>query len=420
MRMMILPGALLVLAGVAACGDPGATPQSIAEVTDSAGVRIVTSDPGDAVYAAVAEQAALSIGLLDGPPELLFGRIASVARDERGNLIVADRQANEIRVFDAEGAHLRTLGREGEGPGEFQGLNGAWPVPGGGIVATDNDLDRITHFDPDGARAGTARFAGLEEDEISFTSITPTGLGGPGMLLSLATLTSMPSLTSTSGTMEEVMEEMFAGQSPVSYVRHRLDGTMVDTLAPGREPTAAISLSGSGTGGVMRITPLPFSPQSAAAGSAHGLVVTGGVRYEIRVFDAEGSLRMAARLAEEPPVRTDEHLRAYATGSGRSERDDEEIRQRLERYREMSLPESLPGYTDVLIADTGELWALRYRLPGVSIARWDVFADDGAYLGRVDVPASLQPEEVSRGQILGIATDDLGVQRVEIRDLVVG
>ena len=108
------PMALAAMAlAPAACGESGTTPASSEQVTDSAGVRIVTSDPGDAVYAALATEPVLSVGLLEGPPELLFGRIVSVALDGPGNLVVADRQASEIRIFDARGAHLRTLGGEG-------------------------------------------------------------------------------------------------------------------------------------------------------------------------------------------------------------------------------------------------------------------------------------------------------------------
>lgn len=51
------------------------------------------------------------------------------------------------------------------------------------------------------------------------------------------------------------------------------------------------------------------------------------------------------------------------------------------------------------------------------MARWDVFAADGFYLGRVDVPASFRIEEVGRGQALGVATDELGVERVQLYGL---
>lgn len=57
----------------------------------------------------------------------MFQRIVSVARGEEGNLVVADAGWGEIRVFDSGGEHVRTIGREGEGPGEFQSLSGAWP-----------------------------------------------------------------------------------------------------------------------------------------------------------------------------------------------------------------------------------------------------------------------------------------------------
>ena len=47
----------------------------------------------------------------------------------------------------------------------------------------------------------------------------------------------------------------------------------------------------------------------------------------------------------------------------------------------------------------------------------DVFHPDGRYLGRVDVPASFQVHAVNNGQLLGVHEDELGVQRVQIRDL---
>ena len=419
-RVAIRNGRMLLAAmtlPLAACGDSGTPPQPTASVTDSAGVRLVTSDPADAVYAELAEAPALSVGLLDGPPELLFGRIASVARDEDGNLVVADGQANEIRIFDPRGTHLRTLGGEGEGPGEFERLGGAWPVAGGGIVAIDSNLERVTRFDPDGATEGTATFAGQLIDEAGFTDIDVIGLGGSATVLSKATLTRVPSLASGRGTMETVMEEMFSGEAPISYVRHRFDGTLVDSLAAGRDAATSLSMSGSGGGWQMSIRFVPFSPESAATGSAHGVVVAGGVQYEISVFDPEGALRMRARLTEVPPAVTDDHLRAYATSSGTRERDEADIRASIERYREMPLPESLPGYTDVVIADTGEIWARRYSVRGAAMVRWDVFAADGGHLGRVEVPGSFRIEEVGRGQALGIATDDLGVERAQLREL---
>ncbi|MYA63487.1 MAG: hypothetical protein F4Y21_02315, partial [Gemmatimonadetes bacterium] len=70
MRRTVVVG--VAIAMVACSESPEATPAGV-EITDSAGTRIVASPPRDAVYAELAAEPALSIGLLDGPEELLFG-----------------------------------------------------------------------------------------------------------------------------------------------------------------------------------------------------------------------------------------------------------------------------------------------------------------------------------------------------------
>lgn len=406
-----------VLVGVAiatvACGEsPETTPAGV-EMTDSAGARIVTSPPREAVFADLAAEPALSIGLLDGPEELLFGDIESVARDAAGNLIVADDQALEIRVFTPDGGYLRSLGREGEAPGEFLTLRGAWPLADGSMLALDTRLNRITRFGAEGTTVGTANLSSPDD-----LIVLPIGPGGAAAVLSIATSFGVPSSGSLAGSLEDVMENMFArDRERVFFLRHGLDGILLDTLAEGINPPLAVSSTGSGTDMRVQMEQVPFAPRPIAAGSARGVAFTNGATYEVRAFDEAGGLRLIARLDEAPPDRTDEHLETWVRNPGGRQRDEARVRERLERYRSVELPESLPAYTLVLFADTGDLWAQRYRMRGEPMDRWDVFAADGVHLGRVDVPASFRIEEVSRGQVVGIATDELGVERVEVRDL---
>ena len=93
------------------------------------------------------------------------------------------------------------------------------------------------------------------------------------------------------------------------------------------------------------------------------------------------------------------------------------VRERTDQYKSLPLLERLPGYVRLLFADTGELWALRYRLPGAPVRRCDVFGVDGRHLGTVDVPASLRLHGISHGQLFGVTRDELDVQYVEVRDL---
>ena len=412
MRKVLCGCAILVVGG---CGGEDSSGVPEVQVTDSAGVTIVTSPPGDAVHAALALEPSLTIGVLEGPEELLFDGIVSIVRDGDGNFIVADNGTGEIRVFDTEGRHLRTFGGRGEGPGEFQLLVGAWLLPDGSVVAADRRLQRITRFDAQGTLLGAGTLTGVESMDI----LTPVGLAGSETFLSRLRPLTVPSISSLEDAVGGV-EEAFGGDEapPEYFVRYRLDGTLVDTLAghPGR--MMSVSTSGSGTNVSLNLLRVPFSAEPAASGSNRGVVITGGTRYEVGVYDDSGALSRIVRLAEVPTPRADEHLEAYVRGSGNPFAQDEaSIRAMIAGYQDMPLPETLPAYTDLRTADTGELWARRYSQRGASHSRWDVFGPDGRFLGRVDVPSSFSIEEVGRGEVVGVSTDDLGVERVEVREL---
>lgn len=49
------------------------------------------------------------------PPEYLFGRIVGIATNTNGHIYVADQQTRNVRVFDSDGRHTRTIGRRGPG-----------------------------------------------------------------------------------------------------------------------------------------------------------------------------------------------------------------------------------------------------------------------------------------------------------------
>ena len=401
----------IALAAVVGCNEPDGPAGTGTQVTDSAGIGIVTSPPVDAIYARLAEEPALSVGELDGPEEYLFGHIASVARDGAGNLVVADSRAGEIRVFDARGRHLRTFGGMGEGPGEFQTLSGAWPVSDG-IVTVDRDQQRITRFGAEGSLVATARFTAIGEMGV-FTNM---GMAGSGMVLNQVGDMGMSSLDESS--LDDAAEALEDDGASVLFLRHGLDGELVDTLA--RRPGEKMLMKTSGSGDMLTVDLLrvPFSSRPTAEGSPRGAAVTGGGAYEVALFGATGELSRIARLDEAPPLRTVEHLEAHVRGSGNPFLQDEaSMRAMVEMYQDMPLPDRLPGYTELLFADTGEVWAQRFIPPGGETAHWDVFGADGLHLGRVEVSTSFQIQEVSRGQVVGIATDELGVERVEVRGL---
>ena len=66
-----------------------------------------------------------------------------------GDVFVAQWQDRTIQVIGETGEVIRTIGRSGEGPGEFMLLSAIW-LAGDTLVATDRQLMRVNSFATDG------------------------------------------------------------------------------------------------------------------------------------------------------------------------------------------------------------------------------------------------------------------------------
>ncbi|MCI0451765.1 MAG: 6-bladed beta-propeller [Candidatus Latescibacteria bacterium] len=67
----------------------------------------------------------------DDESEAVFGHITDVTADAEQRTYVLDGRMNRVAVFSPEGRFIRTIGQEGEGPGEFRQANGVVVFPGG-------------------------------------------------------------------------------------------------------------------------------------------------------------------------------------------------------------------------------------------------------------------------------------------------
>jgi hypothetical protein len=97
------------------------------------------------------------IGELDGPEEFLFDYISDVAVNSKGDIYVADRRLNEVRKFNKDGEHLLSLGRRGQGPGEFQSVNIVSVNSHDELISFDNRLGRISIFSDNGELIKTTK-----------------------------------------------------------------------------------------------------------------------------------------------------------------------------------------------------------------------------------------------------------------------
>ena len=125
------------------------------------------------------------IGSLDGPDAI--GQPQGVVRDSRGRLYLMQSPGSyEIVVFDSTGDFLRTIGNQGEGPGEFKRVTAMWVAPGDTLHVMDPGNRRHTVLAPDyslvrsqqlEARWFFNRVVFFEGGEIAVNANLPTSLG---------------------------------------------------------------------------------------------------------------------------------------------------------------------------------------------------------------------------------------------------
>ena len=92
----------------------------------------------------------LSIGEVEGDENYMFGDYVDFNTDEAGNFYVTDSYNKRILKYDPEGKYLLTIGREGQGPGEFRSLSVARFDKDNNLYVTDAGNRRISFFDKNG------------------------------------------------------------------------------------------------------------------------------------------------------------------------------------------------------------------------------------------------------------------------------
>lgn len=92
----------------------------------------------------------VALGDAEGPG-ILEDYVVETRLDSRGRYYVLEAFATRIQVYGADGEHLATIGREGEGPGEFRNVSDIVVGDADSLYAFDLLNRTVSVFDPDHA-----------------------------------------------------------------------------------------------------------------------------------------------------------------------------------------------------------------------------------------------------------------------------
>lgn len=397
LRLLI---ALTVSAVAAACseGASGGAGDLVVRA-DSAGIEIVASSgPAAGIEVGGTLVPTLSIGLLDGPPELQLYNVVGAARLSGGGILIANAGSHELRWFDAAGAHVRTAGGEGDGPGEFRRIAALAVGPGDSALVWDGQARRVSVFGPDGA---FVRSFALRAGETRFPTLVDTFEDGD-ILARVGVLVSEP------------LQDFETFGTDILWQVFTRDGEAADSI--GEFPSSRAVIRTMDSGGFAFYT-IPYLPQGRVAVGGARVFEGDGSRFEIRVRDSGGSIRRILRRSHQPVTVTRELLdREFEAQYADLENVGFKEAGR-EAFEAMPEGHPIPAFDALLATPDGTLWVRGTALTGDATHTWSIFDPTGVWVRDVTTPEGLAPYEAGANWLLGRLRDELDVEQVVLFEL---
>jgi hypothetical protein len=345
---MIVSTAVIVLLGWPK-GLPG---QWKGRIVEEEGVKIVRNPKEPALADLVLKlEEELGLGREDDP-NAAFSDVGGLEVDEAGNIYVLESRNCRVQVFDKNGKYLRTIGRKGQGPGEFEAAVRFFLSPSGLAVFGRR---RLSYFDRDGDFLRSTTFKG---------EFAPGALFETGKSAAIA-FTYDPQRYS--------YEVVIAGA----------EGSLEKTIEKFVPPKHTATLKGAPLGyfniHVPRLFLNPIGPQAAVYGFA--------AAYKLKIIDPEGRTTKVILKNEAPESYTkkekEDVLAAEAEGNSLPKGEIEKV---------YVFPEHKALFHGLFADDRGFIYVQRTPFAKKRLDwTFDVFDSEGRYIHRIVMPSYVWP-----------------------------
>jgi hypothetical protein len=374
------------LATVLACAESLAPVSQDPLLIDSAGVSIVVSrhpKSDDLRGWAIDPEPTL---VLESRGDVVLHWIRGAVRRSDGTIVLVSESTSELLFFASDGAFVRRVGREGDGPGEFRGAFYLRRTTGDTLVVTDRSTGRISWFDGEGDfirqqspdRAGLAarlpghHVLGLTRwiaDDQYLTTTRERGLPAPG-----------------SRVRPEIGALLHEGAGAVRFL-----GPF-----PGREHFRPDDES------MGRWAFFPNQTVIAFGTDPTRVYVANSEPFEIRVFREDGALAHVIRDSIPPQRVTSSDLdweRWELLDWARQSGDPEGLTRLADA---MPLPDEKPAFESVVVDPFGYVWVKEYHGYSPEAADYRIYDPEGRRVGRVQLPGRFEIHEIGADYVLGV------------------
>jgi hypothetical protein len=389
MRQLVLPLVGVLLAG---CADE--PPSAALARADSAGIEIVSNHAPLATLPVLAVSSSPSIEFGSDPTGPTLYDVRAVVLLGDGSVAVGNNGSKSVVVFGPTANAVAEMGREGDGPGEFNAIEGV-VAASDSLLVYDPTLKRLTVFSQTGALGRTTDLRNVAP-EFGWSEL----LKAEGALIVLG----------TGGIGPDRNPGVYRWPSPARSIT--LGGSLLASY--GEFPGAEFFIGEQGLG------MLPFGARLFAATTGEMLVVGRAEESELEYYEADGSLRRIVRWPDHAREVSDADFEAYLEAEFATIPAEQRAAVRA-RLGTIPHADRAPPYQDLVATDEGLIWVGDYPGQGAIASQrartWIVIGTDGSLRARVETPAGFQPHLVRGGLVYGVFKDDLGVESVRAYEL---
>jgi hypothetical protein len=349
--------------------------------------------------------------MVEGDPTYQFGQIGFIAVDSRGEIYVTDTQTQNIRVFNPQGEYLRTIGRPGAGPGELSpGAAFVLIAPGDTLLVPDLQNRRVNRYLADGTSLGSFPIA-LERGIPAVFRVTPSRT----IVMQMRPL---------------ALPNMPVPDSMDAIVVLDPSGEVRDTVM--KFPSGRTLNLGGAAPELNIYAAEPLWDIADDLGVLYGVNTT----YRISRYSGDGSLERIITMPYEANPVTESDKQVVMQYFERLVRDQGAPPEAMQQLRAMiKFGEFIPVFSAILTGPHNTIWVQHQRsladateeeLAGFNLIEdsgapdWDIFDDQGRYLGVVTMPPRFQPRSFDGDNMYGVWRDDLDVQYVMRLKIVKG
>lgn len=381
-RPHLLP---VLVAAVAACTQSGSQPDDQSGLEPDPRPWAAGPDVDVALEAASGDDVQLSWG-------------NAVAVDSHGRVFLRDGITKGVLVLTPDLRYERTIGREGEGPGEFMHVASVQLLSGDSLVVYDSRLLRVTTYPPASDEPAYVQDVSVDPADGQVGAWYPHTVHKlPGQLGLLAEY-SRPVMADGSD----------ADRQNESNVVRRLHedsaGRMqTDSVFAYPRGESLVLRQGDSKGSAVTSRAHPFGRRPFLELLGDDLFAYGDTReVGAQVVDVTG--RIVSSFVYEAasiPVTRDEMNEA-----------SRDMPRAMVRMLRADAPYAWPSVTGLVVDNQRRLW-LGIRKSNRTQVEWAVFTQEGTHLSSVLLPSEFQLMSVQDDRLIGVRTNDSDVPQVQ-------